>query len=127
MEIDPESNLEIIPKTITVGEICSVIGNLIENAIDELVKMEGGRIEVGLFSDEKGLKIMVSDNGPGIKKEIAEKIFEKGVTTKEGNRGIGLNIVKEIVDNAGGTIRWYEDNGTTWDVYIPARKGIQHD
>lgn len=117
--IHNDSSLTSIPKNLTEDEVCSIIGNLIENAIDELVKFENGKIIVKLNSDEDGLRIIVKDNGPGISKEIREKIFDRGVTTKEGNRGLGLSILKEIVDSAGGRIRLLQDSGTTWDIFIP--------
>jgi two-component system CitB family sensor kinase len=119
IEIDPKSYLTQIPEHITEDEICSVIGNLIENAIDELVKIENGKLLVRLNSNENGLKIWIEDNGPGIDEKIRDKIFQRGVTTKEGNRGIGLSIVKQIIDSAGGTIRLLQGNGTIWDIYIP--------
>lgn len=119
LEIDPDSNLIEIPQSITEDEVCSIIGNLIENAIDELVKFENGKILVRLRSDDEGLTIRVKDNGPGISKEIKGNIFDRGVTTKEGNRGLGLNIIKEIVDCAKGTIELTEDEGTIWDIFIP--------
>ncbi|SKC41749.1 ATP-binding protein [Maledivibacter halophilus] len=119
LEIDPSSSLEEIPKSITEDEICSIIGNLIENAIDELIKNEDGKIVVRLNSDNEGLNIWVKDNGPGISREIRERIFDRGTTTKPGNRGLGLSIVKEIVDCAGGRIKLIQDNGTIWDIFIP--------
>lgn len=121
--MDPNSNLTKIPENITVDEICSVIGNLIENAIDELVKVENGKIIVKLISDDEGLRIWVEDNGSGIREEIKDRIFERGFTTKAKSRGYGLNIVKQIVDNAGGTIKLLQDNGTIWDIFIPMERG----
>lgn len=121
--IDSTSNITELPESITVDEICSVIGNLIENAIDELVKYENGKIVVKLISDEIGLKITIEDNGPGIREEIQKEIFNKGFTTKEQSRGYGLNIVKRIIDNAGGSIKLTVVNGTTWDIFIPLEGG----
>lgn len=127
MEIDPSTSIKEIPKNITEDEICSIIGNLIENAMDELVKGENGKIIVKLNSDKDGLRIYIKDNGPGINKEIRESIFDRGVTTKKGNRGLGLSIVKEIVDCAGGTIRLMQDHGTIWDIFIPKEGGRSDD
>lgn len=123
LEIDPHSTLDKIPKSITADEICSVIGNLIENAIEELVNVKNGKITIFLKSHSNGLKIRIQDNGPGIKEEIKDKIFERGVTTKEGKRGLGLWIVKQIIDNAKGTIKVIQHNGTIWDIYIPKEGG----
>ncbi|MGF7058206.1 ATP-binding protein [Brassicibacter mesophilus] len=127
MVIDPDSHLKEIPEDITVDEICSVLGNLIENAIEELVKIENGKIYVKIYSDDAGLNIWVEDNGPGIKDEVKNKIFERGYTTKVGNRGFGLNIVKKIIDSAGGNINIITGDGTTWDIFIPMKRGIKFD
>ncbi|WP_035377916.1 ATP-binding protein [Fervidicella metallireducens] len=121
LEIDRDSCLEKIPDSINPDEICSVIGNLIENSIEELVKLENGKIIVKLNSDNNGLKIRVQDNGPGIDKDVMDKIFERGFTTKPGNRGIGLSIVKQIIDYAQGSIEIIQDNGVIWDIFIPMK------
>lgn len=122
MIIDPSSNLTVIPDTVTVDEVCSIVGNLIENAIDELVKIENGKLYIKIDSDADGLRIIVKDNGLGIKKEMRDKIFKKGFTTKVGNRGYGLNIVKKIIDEADGIIELNSDKGTSWNVFIPANR-----
>nr|WP_272509123.1 sensor histidine kinase [Clostridium ganghwense] len=127
LKIDSKSYLNDLPEGITEGEICSIIGNLIENAIDELVKMEEGEILVRINSDEKELKIWVQDNGRGINKEIRDKIFDKGVTTKRGNRGFGLWIIKQIVDQADGKIKLFQDNGTIWSIHIPMERSSEYD
>ncbi|MTI65792.1 MAG: sensor histidine kinase [Firmicutes bacterium] len=120
--IDPDSKITSLPYNITVDEICSVIGNLIENAIDELVKLNGGKISVKIKSNDDGLYIRIKDNGPGISEEIKEKIFNRGVTTKSGQRGYGLWNVKQIVDNAKGKIDVKLDEGTEWNIFIPKER-----
>ncbi len=119
LEIDADSKLEIIPENITADEVCSLIGNLIENAIDELVKTENGIISIYLNGNDKGLEICIQDNGPGIDTSIRDKIFEKGITTKDGNRGIGLSIVRKIINNASGMIELKEEDGVMWQIFIP--------
>ena len=127
VEIDTNSYLDNIPKSITSDEICSVIGNLIENSIEELVKIEGGKIFIKINSNIESLKIRIQDNGPGIDENIVSRIFERGFTTKAGNRGFGLSIVKQIIDYAGGNINIIQDNGTIWDILIPMKRGRDYD
>ncbi|MGV8982575.1 ATP-binding protein [Clostridium sp.] len=127
VEIDSNSYLDKIPETITVDEICSVIGNLIENSIEELVKLENGKIFISLISNNGALRIRIQDNGPGISENIIAKVFVRGFTTKAGNRGFGLSIVKQIVDYAGGDINILQDNGTKWDIFIPMKRGRRYD
>ena len=123
MEIDPASYLSRLPAQLSEDELCSVIGNLIENAIEELVKTEGGEIYVSLTSREEDLDIVISDNGPGIRADLVDRIFERGVTTKRGSRGFGLTIVKEIIDEAGGTIELDNEMGAEWRITIPYEGG----
>jgi len=123
VEIDSNSFLDKIPEDITVDEICSVIGNLIENSIEELVKFENGKLFIRLISNNESLRIRIQDNGPGISEDIINKLFIRGFTTKAGNRGFGLSIVKQIVDYAGGEINILQDNGTIWDIFIPMKRG----
>jgi len=127
VEIDANSYLDKIPENITVDEICSVIGNLIENSIEELVKFENGKISIRLISNNEVLRIRIQDNGPGISENIIDKIFTRGFTTKAGNRGFGLSIVKQIVDYAGGDLNILQDNGTIWDIFIPMKRGRSYD
>lgn len=120
LNIDPESHLEVLPETITADEFCSILGNLIENSIDELLEVDyQSVIDVSFASEEKGLYMSVSDNGRGISDENQQKIFERGYSTKDGNRGIGLDIVKRIVDASNGMIDVTSQDGTTIEVFIP--------
>lgn len=123
VEIDSDSYLDKIPETVTVDEICSVIGNLIENSMEELVKFENGKILIRLISNNEALRIRIEDNGPGISENIIDKIYDRGFTTKDGNRGFGLSIVKLIVDYAGGDINILQGNGTIWDIFLPMKRG----
>lgn len=123
MVIDPKSNVEALPKEINVDDVCSILGNLIDNAIDELVKVKNGKLYIKIKSDTNELKIVVKDNGPGIAEDIRDKIFKRGYTTKSGYRGFGLNIVKKIVDGANGTIELKSEDGTCWEITIPMRRG----
>lgn len=127
MIIDPKSDLSALPNTINSDEVCSIIGNLIDNAIEELVKVNNGKLHIKINSDTNKLKIIIKDNGPGINEKLREEIFKRGYTTKPGYRGFGLSIVKKIVDGANGRIELRSDNGTCWEVTIPIRRGNSDD
>jgi two-component system CitB family sensor kinase len=123
LEIDSASYLNRLPTKLTEDELCSILGNLIENAIEELVQIEDGEIFVRLTSGDEELEVIVSDNGPGIREDLAERIFERGVTSKSGSRGLGLSIVKEIIDEADGKIELDNEHGACWRVTIPYEGG----
>lgn len=122
LDIDPDSRINSLPENITIDEIVSVIGNLIENAMEALIGQDGARIRVKIYENNQTLNIEVSDNGPGIPCSIQDKIYERGITTKNGQRGIGLSIVKKIIDEARGDIHFIVDKGTRWYVSIPLRR-----
>ena len=65
--------------------------------------------------------VTVSDNGPGMSQEILNRIFERYFTTKESGTGIGLWLVREIIENAGGTIQASSrlGEGTTFTIRLP--------
>ena len=102
-----------------------VFQNLIANAIE--YTKENGEVLVEITKDEKDLLFSVSDNGIGIPEDAQAKIFGKlfradnAVETKTDGTGLGLYIVKSIMDNSGGTIRFIskENKGTTFFVTIP--------
>ena len=88
-------------------ELCRVLGNLIDNAVDALT--ESGRTDgrIGIVIDETpdAFTFEVANNGPAIPRKHLESIFRDGFTTKSDGHGSGLGIVKEILETYGGSIR----------------------
>lgn len=102
-----------------------VLSNLIGNAIEHMGEGEGNRIEVDVAEYENGHDITVRDNGCGIALEYHERIFEvfQSIGRKDGRRGsgIGLAIVKKIVETHGGRV-WVDSargEGSTFHVRFP--------
>ena len=101
----------------------SVVGNLIDNAFEAVLSGPGPRVvEVTLGADADGaFRIVVTDSGPGFSTEARERRFEPGFSSKQGRsagRGIGLPLVREIVQNAGGRIL-IDEQPTTVRVLLP--------
>lgn len=96
-------------------EFCRVLGNIIDNAIYALQEVKENRtIQIELFEDLKSYGFRIKNNGPMIPKEIIEKIFKAGVTTKgEKGEGMGLAIVKDILTEYGGDINVISNKDTT--------------
>jgi CheY-like chemotaxis protein len=65
------------------------------------------------------LQLSVWDDGPIIKPELAEHVFEEGVTTKGPGRGIGLYIIKNLCDRFGGDVHLNQDEGVQFSVIVP--------
>ena len=123
LEIDKHSYLNKIPHNISEEDLISIIGNLIENSF-EAVNVDGtGEVLLKIIEEEDKLIIELSDNGPGIPSEIAEKIYERNFSTKSEHRGYGMFIVKNIIEDANGEITLSVDDGTSWHIEIPMEEG----
>lgn len=102
-------------------DLCSIIGNLLDNAF-EAVSQKEDNMNVGLeikFENEK-YKIYVHNNGSRILPVEQNLIFKGGYTTKKSKaRGYGLYVVKALVDQYGGEIEIKSDKKTTFTVSFP--------
>ncbi len=101
-----------------------VFNNLVTNAIQAMEGMTGAvTVKVSQIRSEEGLpyvEVSVADNGPGIPKEIQEKIFQPFITTKRNGNGLGLSIAKRIVTAHKGKIRLTSfPGGTVFRVLLP--------
>ena len=105
-------------------DLVCILGNLLDNAIYEVEKLEAGdgSIIVDMYCDEKKCSFQINNKGTVIPEEIRDKIFKKGFTTKgsEGS-GFGLYNVKEAVKKYNGEIYVKSDScvGTSFIVKMP--------
>ncbi|WP_066305917.1 sensor histidine kinase [Bacillus sp. FJAT-29814] len=123
LQIDRNSRLHSFPEPLDEHDFVIIIGNLIENAFDSFKdkEVEKKNIYISIEQEEGLLSILVEDNGCGIRDTILPYIFTKGYTTKSSvDHGIGLFLIKEIVEKANGTIQVESDlgKGTTFIVTI---------
>jgi PAS domain S-box-containing protein len=104
-----------------------VIWNLLSNA--SKFSPPGGEIRVSLREDERGLRLLVADQGQGIEPEFMPYLFDRftqGATAStrlRGGLGLGLSIVKHLVEAHGGWVSAYSEGvgrGTVFDVWLPA-------
>jgi signal transduction histidine kinase len=113
---------ELCPKVLADGDQMSqVLINLVANAIHAMP--EGGTLRVGLSQDKDKVKLTVGDSGHGIPQEVLPKIFEPFFTTKEFGKvtGLGLTVVKGIIEEHQGTItvESEEGKGTKFTILLP--------
>ncbi|MEZ5104950.1 MAG: HAMP domain-containing sensor histidine kinase [Draconibacterium sp.] len=102
-------------------QLSRAIINLIKNGIQAIPKGKVGTIKINLSRREHMAVIAVADNGTGIPEELQSKLFSPSFTTKTSGMGLGLSIVKNIVENFAGRI-WFETlpgKGTTFFLEIP--------
>lgn len=95
-------------------QLCRVLGNLIDNALDAAAGQDEPCAEVSLWEELDALCFAVSNNGPPIPAEIMGRIFEPGFTTK-GDRGtgMGLYIIRTLIEQWGGRIEAESNPGMT--------------
>ncbi|MFO7717391.1 MAG: ATP-binding protein [Desulfohalobium sp.] len=84
-----------------------VLLNLLTNAAEALSGQEGGQVDVSLSCDvTKGwVRVQVTDNGPGLSAEERSRLFEPYFSRKKGGTGLGLTIVKSLVNDHHGYVR----------------------
>ncbi len=109
--------------------LITIVGNLLDNAIDAASGTKDAHVEIGITALSGGRKLIrVHDSGPGLPDPNPEVIFEDGYTTKPlrvgGHRGIGLAIVQRLVKQADGEITCFNQSGATFVVELPTTSNI---
>lgn len=95
--IAPELEAAISP-----ADLRSIVWNLVKNSIE--ASPMGGRVRVGASSQGEMLRVVVDDEGPGMSPEIRERAFDSYYTTKDSGMGLGLPLVRTIIDRLEGTL-----------------------
>ena len=98
-----------------------ILNNLIQNAIQSVPDEITKKIIIRIIDQDKFWGITIKDNGLGIKKDIQNKIFEPNFTTKNSGMGLGLAMVKNIINDFNGEISFITKlgEGSTFLVKIP--------
>lgn len=102
-------------------QLIRVVTNLVKNAIQAIPEDRDPKIDVSVLSEDEVVTILVSDNGIGISEENTTKVFEPKFTTKSSGMGLGLAMVKNIVETYNGSITFTSQlgEGTTFKVSFP--------
>ena len=101
-----------------------VFNNLIKNSIQAIPENKQGNILIKLSEKENTIHVNVKDNGIGIPVNEQSKIFVPNFTTKSTGTGLGLAMVKQIIENHNGSV-WFETEeniGTVFNVNIPKQE-----
>jgi two-component system CitB family sensor kinase len=125
IEVTAESRLER-PQT-DQAELLTIVGNLLDNAVDALANRPRPRMVKVQFDDADGVFIAVHDNGAGVPADKIDQVMVDGYSTKDPRpgmrRGIGLALVRRIVHRAGGTLDVFPGPGGNFEVWLPANPG----
>jgi two-component system, CitB family, sensor histidine kinase MalK len=106
-------------------ELITIIGNLIDNAMEAVANSPNKKVDLKLDYAEDILTIEVKDTGVGMTQSIQDKILEKGFSTKGDNRGFGLYLLAQAIERLEGDliISSKTGKGTNFAVYIPYNIG----
>jgi two-component system sensor histidine kinase PilS (NtrC family) len=98
-----------VPEAIVRGRerrLLQLLGNLLRNAAEALEEVPGGAVEISLVPDRSSgfARLAISDNGPGIPGEVLARATEPFYSTREYGTGLGLYVVRRVVDEHGGEL-----------------------
>lgn len=99
-------------------DLVTVVGNLVDNALDALADAPEKRVEVSLTDDEQAVTVQVHDSGPGVSEQTAADLFRSGYTTKAsgavGGHGFGLALVRLVCRRRGGDVTVHNEEGAVF-------------
>lgn len=116
----------MLPAGLSARDLVTVLGNLIDNAVDAAQGSPSARVTVTARADGRGLLLRVGDTGPGVRPAERESVFERGWSTKAATgRGLGLALVRQTVARNGGdlAVRESPEGGAEFEVTLRTPAG----
>ncbi|MFF4257450.1 ATP-binding protein [Streptomyces sp. NPDC001663] len=124
--VSEDSRLDdgLLPESLSSRDLVTILGNLIDNAVDAAQGSVGARVTVTAYAEGAELVMRVADTGTGVDPAHAELVFQRGFSTKPagpGGRGLGLALVRQAVTRQEGTLTVAEgtDSGAVFEVRLP--------
>lgn len=112
--------------SVPAWELCRVLGNLIDNALDALEEARQPRLRVEMGESMLSYTFSIEDNGAGLSEGVLERMFQAGFTTKSSGHGMGLSIVREILEQYGGRIEARAQEGkTVFSGFVPKQRAVE--
>lgn len=133
LEVAVEPGLPRIP--VSPADLVTLVGNLVDNAVEAaaanaarvppVVEVEIARADDDADPARDAVAITVADTGMGVPDDLAQEVFELGVSTKPAGpegRGVGLHLVREVADRWGARIEHRNDGGAVFTVTVPVTR-----
>ena len=129
LDIFTEDYIYFFPKKTRIiaeldkNQLIRIVTNLVKNATQALEEVAEEKIEVSVLDENDTVVIIIADNGKGISEEDKLKVFEPQFTTKSSGTGLGLAMIKNIVEGYNGSISFtsQENVGTVFTVVLPKK------
>jgi two-component system CitB family sensor kinase len=102
IELAVSGDLRMTP--VEPRDLVTVVGNLVDNAMDAVSGQDRRRVEVRLDGTEEELTVVVADSGPGVPEKHRAHVLERGWSTKATGSGIGLALVGQVARRSGGSV-----------------------
>jgi len=116
-------HLNKVEVCIDKSHLTRVLNNLVKNSLQAAKENVPLKVVVELKATQENCMVAVSDNGTGIPESAQDRVFEPNFTTKNSGMGLGLAMVKKIIDDFGGSIDYSTSNkGTIFHLKIPLNK-----
>jgi sensor histidine kinase regulating citrate/malate metabolism len=127
LRIAPDSSLPVLEDELS-SDIATVVGNLVDNAMDAASIAPQHWVEVGIGLVDGEVEVVVRDSGAGVAPGMEREVFRRGVSTKDeqagqygaGERGIGLSLVHLVCTRRGGDVTATAVGGSTFTARLPA-------
>jgi two-component system CitB family sensor kinase len=128
LRIAADSALPVLAPELS-ADVATVVGNLVDNAMDAASAAPRRWVEVGLGLVDDEVDVVVRDSGPGVPPGMEAEVFRRGVSTKgsahrdpavPGGRGIGLSLVHLVCTRRGGEVTANSSDGSVFTARIPA-------
>ena len=125
LQLAPDSRLGRVDEDVS-RDLATVVGNLIDNALDAVTGTPDPRVDVLIDGGGDGLLVAVRDSGPGVPPADLEAVFRQGFTTKrptsEGDRGYGLALSRVVCQRRGGQLTVHNEGGAVFTARFAQRK-----
>ena len=131
VELVVTADTAVGPTGIDPRDLVTVVGNLIDNAVDAaLAASAPRRVTVTVRQNEAELLVRVADTGPGLDPAGLEQVFTRGWSTKPTGRpqgrGLGLALVRQVVTRHDGSIQVANDSGAVFTIRLPLPTPVEH-
>ena len=118
LTVTDDTQLGPVP-SIPARDLVTLVGNLIDNAIDASHASDEPWVEVTVRQDDSTIYVEVADSGPGMSADTLAQAMQRGYSTKSEQRGLGLALVAQVVARHGGTLRTEPSLGAMIVAEIP--------